>query len=136
MTKVDRSVFEKLVSEAREAIDEMRSLTSMSLDDFIRSRTARFSLRHSMVMAVEALADLAVAILEKDFNERVETYREAFVKLAEKGVISAETARSLTKLVGLRNLVVHRYWVVDDLRVYEEARSGGSRCWRGFYPRC
>ncbi len=136
MTKVDRSVFEKLVSEARKAIDEMRSLTSMSLDDFIRSRTARFSLRYSVVMAVEALADLAVAILEKDFNERVETYREAFVKLAEKGVISAETARSLTKLVGLRNLVVHRYWVVDDLRVYEEARSGGSRCWRGFYPRC
>ena len=99
LTKIDRGIVEKLVREAREAIDEVRSLASMSLNDFIRSRIARFSLRYSIVMVVEALTDLAVAILEKDFNERVETYREIFVKLAEKGVISADIARSLTRLV-------------------------------------
>jgi len=49
------------------------------------------------------------------------------MKLLEKGVISAETAESMVKLAGLRNLIVHRYWVINDLRIYEEAMRGGIR---------
>jgi len=127
LTRIAREVYERLVGEAKEAIEEMKDITSMSRDEFIKSRRARFSLRYSIVMAVEALADLAIAILEKDFNEVVESYREAFIKLLEKGIISAETAESMVKLVGLRNLIVHRYWVVNDLRIYEEAKRGGIK---------
>ncbi|RDD52827.1 MAG: DUF86 domain-containing protein [Candidatus Korarchaeota archaeon NZ13-K] len=127
MTRIAREVYERLVGEAKEAIEEMKDITSMSRDDFIKSRRARFSLRYSIVMAVEALADLAIAILEKDFNEVVESYREAFMKLLEKGIISAEIAESMVKLVSLRNLIVHRYWVINDLRIYEEAKRGGIK---------
>jgi uncharacterized protein YutE (UPF0331/DUF86 family) len=49
---------------------------------------ARYSLRYSVVVVFEALADLSVAILEKDFSEDVESYREAFLKLTNHGVIS------------------------------------------------
>jgi len=84
MTRVDREIINKLLSEAREALDEIRNIVSMDLNDFMKSRTARFSLRYSIIMLVEALVDLAIAILEKDFGESIETYREAFVKLAEK----------------------------------------------------
>jgi len=125
MTKVDRSVVEKLLRDAREALEEVRSVTSMSVDDFVRSRTARFSLRYSVVMLVEALADVAVIILEKDFDEAAESYREAFLKLAEKGVISAGVAERMAALAGLRNLIVHRYWAVDDMKVYRDARGSG-----------
>lgn len=31
----------------------------------------------------------------------------------------------LVKLARLRNLLVHRYWIVDDERMISEARSGG-----------
>jgi len=125
MTRVDRSVIERLLGDAREALEEVRSLTSMSVDDFARSRTARFSLRYSVVVLVEALADVAVLILEKDFGEAVESYREAFLKLAEKGVVSAEVAEKMAALTGLRNLIVHRYWAVDDMRIYRDARGSG-----------
>jgi len=109
----------------REALEEVRSVTSMSVDDFVRSRTARFSLRYSVVMLVEALADVAVLILEKDFGEAAESYREAFLKLAEKGVVSAEAAEKMTALAGLRNLIVHKYRAVDDMRIYRDARGSG-----------
>jgi len=52
MTGVDRGVVEKLLRDAREALEEVRSVTSMSVGDFARSRTARFSLRYSVVMLV------------------------------------------------------------------------------------
>ena len=124
MTKVDREVIKKLIAEAREGLSEVKELTSMKLDDFVKSRRARFSLRYSIILLTESLADLAVAILEEDFNLAPESYREAFLKLAEKGVVSAEVAKSMAKLVGLRNVIVHRYWTIDDMRIYDSAKGG------------
>jgi len=60
LTRIAREVYERLVGEAKETIEEMKDITSMSRDEFIKSRRARFSLRYSIVMAVEALADLAI----------------------------------------------------------------------------
>ncbi len=31
----------------------------------------------------------------------------------------------MVKLVGLRNIIVHRYWVVDDLKIYKSAKNSG-----------
>jgi len=132
MTRVDREIINKLLSEARDALDEIRNIVSMDLNDFMRSRTARFSLRYSIIMLVEALVDLAIAILEKDFGESIETYREAFVKLAEKGVIDIETMQIMIALVSLRNMIVHRYWAVDDVKIYRDAKEGGVRAVESF----
>lgn len=68
---------------------------------------------------------LSVSILEKDFNEDVESYREVFLKLASHGVISFETSQKMAKLASLRNLIVYRYWTIDDLRIYKEAKQNG-----------
>ncbi|UNQ73171.1 HepT-like ribonuclease domain-containing protein [Infirmifilum sp. NZ] len=38
----------------------------------------------------------------------------------------------MIKLVRLRNLIVHRYWEVDDARVYREVKEEGIRLVRGF----
>lgn len=97
----------------------------MGMDDFIRSRRAGYSLRYSMVMLVESLADLAVAILEKDFEESPGSFRGAFIRLAVRGVICADTAQSMAGLVSLRNIIVHRYWIVDDLKIYNSAEKSG-----------
>lgn len=31
----------------------------------------------------------------------------------------------MAKLASLRNLIVHRYWTIDDLRIYKEAKQNG-----------
>ncbi|MDK2384226.1 MAG: DUF86 domain-containing protein [Candidatus Korarchaeota archaeon] len=38
----------------------------------------------------------------------------------------------MARLASLRNMVIHRYWEVDDLRIYREARSGGLEAIRSF----
>lgn len=125
MTKIDKNVFQKLVREVAEAIEEVREIISLDVDSFLNDRRARFSLRYSIVLIVESLADIAVAILEKDFNEVVESYRDAIMKLRDKRVLESRVAESIARLVSLRNLIVHRYWVVDDLKIYESAKSSG-----------
>ena len=75
---------------------------------------------------VESSAALGLHILREDFGvERVESYSQVFDKLVENRVISAAVGEKMKRLVRLGNLVVHRYWEVDDARVYREAREGG-----------
>jgi len=125
MTQIDRQNLNRLVREVADALDEAKSIVSMDIDKFSVDRRARYSLRYSVVVVVEALADLSVAILEKDFSEDVESYREAFLKLTNHGVISFKASQNMAKLASLRNQIVHRYWTIDDLRIYKEAKENG-----------
>ncbi|MFH7860161.1 MAG: HepT-like ribonuclease domain-containing protein [Candidatus Aenigmatarchaeota archaeon] len=127
MTKIDKEVIKRIFKDVYEALDEVKDIVSLSEDDFIKNRRARFSLRYCIAVIIESLADLAVAILEKDFDESTETYREAFTKFAEKNIIDVDTMQSMIKLVSLRNIIVHRYWIVDDLKIYKSAKENGIK---------
>jgi len=108
-----------------EAIEEVGGIISLDVESFLKDRRARFSLRYSIVLIIESLADIAVAILEKDFNEIVESYRDAIMKLRDKSLLGRRVAESIARLVSLRNLIVHRYSIVDDLKIYESAKNSG-----------
>ncbi len=125
MTKIDKQSLNRLISEVMDALEEIKSIISIGADKFSVDRRAKYSLRYSIVVIVEALADLSVAILEKDFNEEVESYREAFLKLMNHKVISLDASHNMVKLTSLRNQIVHRYWTIDDLRIYKEAKENG-----------
>lgn len=80
-----------------------------------------------MIVIVEALADFSVTILEKDFNDTAESYREAFLKLVKHKVISSDTSNRMAKLASLRNQIVYRYWTIDHLRIFREAKENGVK---------
>ena len=41
------------------------------------------------------------------------------------GVISFRVAEGMASLASLCNMIVYRYWGVDDARIYREAKGGG-----------
>jgi len=125
VTKIDKRTARRLLSEAREALEELKELVSRGREQVLRDRTLIFSMRYSVILMVEALADLSFAILEKDFGECPEGYRDAFARLAKRGVVKPSLAEGMRRLASLRNLIVHRYWAVNDERIYEEAVGGG-----------
>ena len=47
--------------------------------------------------------------------------------MAEKGVLSYNIAERMSALTSLRNMIVHRYWSIDDVRIYREAKNNGVR---------
>ncbi len=50
------------------------------------------------------------------------SYPECFEILGEAGILPNNLAESLVKMMRFRNLLIHRYWDVDDERVLEYAR--------------
>lgn len=106
MPRIDREYVRSVVGEIRDGLEETRSIVAMGLDDFMRSRGARFSMRYSVILVVEAAADLGLAILRRCFGEEARSYREVFLKLAEKGVISFKVVEGMASLASLRNMIV------------------------------
>lgn len=132
MTNVDIEYAHKLLREAEDALEEITEVTKMEQNEFFENRHARYSLRYLIILVVEILADLATAVLEKDFKVSAESYRDAFLKLAEKNVVKYDLASEMAKLASLRNLLIHRYWDIDDIRIYREAKRNGIMSIRRF----
>ncbi|PUA34191.1 MAG: hypothetical protein B9J98_00945 [Candidatus Terraquivivens tikiterensis] len=84
----------------------------------------KFSIRYLVIQLVEAASSVCLHILLNVFGERAEGFPECFARLSAKGVISRDLARGLSTAARLRSLLVHRYWTIDDERVYESVRRG------------
>jgi uncharacterized protein YutE (UPF0331/DUF86 family) len=81
----------------------------------------KYAIRYIIVVLVEALVSLCLHIVSEVFGGRPTTYREAVRTVAERiGVICV---KDLESLVGLRNLLVHRYWNVEDEKVYRSLKA-------------
>jgi uncharacterized protein YutE (UPF0331/DUF86 family) len=47
------------------------------------------------------------------------------LNLIKEGLLDEELGNNLSKMASFRNLIIHRYWVVDDSQILEMLRSGG-----------
>ncbi|MCE4611235.1 MAG: hypothetical protein F7B17_04600 [Desulfurococcales archaeon] len=71
MTNVPREAFNCYIGEALDALNDDKEIVyNKNFDEFLRDRRDRFVLRYAIVLIVEALADLAIAILEEGFHYR------------------------------------------------------------------
>jgi len=84
------------------------------------------------VEIVEATTSIGLHILREYFNEGAEGYVGVFRALLGHGVLSSDVGEGMIRLVRLRNLIVHRYWEVDDIRMYREIKGEGIKLIRRF----
>jgi len=73
----------------------------------------------ALELAAQCCLDLAMELVAKRGLGVPETYREAFVRLAQSGLITAEQATALQGWAGMRNVLAHMYTALDLDRVYE-----------------
>ncbi len=130
---LDKDRIGRLLDEIRRSLRVAEEVVSLSLEDFLSDVRNRYTLRLALVEVVEAAAVLGLHILRERFGEEeIEGYARVFEKLANYGVVSRDVGESMRRLARLRNIIVHRYWEVDDARIYREARGNGLEAIRKF----
>ncbi len=113
---VDIDVVRKRITEIRWTIGELHRLTSKDL-----GVDEGYAIRYNIIVLVESLVSLCLHIVSEGFGLRPLSYREA-VRLAGERM-GVACVRDLESLVGLRNLLVHCYWEVDDEKIYQSLRT-------------
>ena len=78
----------------------------------------------NLMLCVQCCADIASHLIADEGWAAATSISEAFARLQEHQVVSAQTAAALKKAVGLRNLVAHGYGHMDPRIVHAAATSG------------
>ncbi len=52
MTKIDIDYYKKITKDIKEGLEEIEETINLNLDDFIRSRSKRYSMRYAIILIV------------------------------------------------------------------------------------
>ena len=123
---LDRNRIAKDIADIATARGELERLLAVDQAAFLADSRNVFSMRYLIIQAVEALTDLCQHILARTRGIPCDGYIDCVVKAGEHGIISVVLAEWLRRLAALRNILVHRYWSIDDARVYVETKANLS----------
>lgn len=113
MGEAQLDLLERLLQRMEEyARSVSRETLESDLDTWLKVSRA-------LELAAQCCLDLAMELVAKRGLGVPETYREAFVRLAQSGLITAEQATALQGWAGMRNVLAHMYTALDLDRVYE-----------------
>lgn len=93
--------------------------TSVSRTELESDLDTWLKVSRALELAAQCSLDLAMEIVAKRGLGAPETYREAFTRLAQAGVITAEQSVALQGWAGLRNVLSHMYTALDLDRLYQ-----------------
>ena len=122
--ELNKSAVRKRVSEIRSAAKELREIASKPFEEL--STSELYAMRYLVIVIAEAIAALCLHVARGKFGLEPSSGRECLKRLLEKKVVSEKVYSDVSKILSLRNLLVHRYWVIDDRRVYESVKSNFS----------
>jgi uncharacterized protein YutE (UPF0331/DUF86 family) len=122
----DRNRIAKNIADIAMARGEIERLIAVDQATFFSDSRNVFSVRYLIIQAVEALTDLCQHMLARTRGIPCDGYIDCIVKAGEHGIISVALAERLRRLAALRNILVHRYWNIDDARVYVETKTNVS----------
>ncbi|MGC8832226.1 MAG: DUF86 domain-containing protein [Thermoproteota archaeon] len=120
---VNKAYLKGRINEARECIKEIERIVSKPYVNLTSDE--KYSLRYQIIVLVEAIGSACLHITMEDLNHESESYRDCIRYLEKSGI--ATRVEDIVKVIGLRNLLIHRYWVIDDLKIYESAKKDFQR---------
>jgi uncharacterized protein YutE (UPF0331/DUF86 family) len=120
---VDSAILADKIASVRDAVTRIREVLPAEQDAFRADRTAREVVILNLFIALQDCLSLAAHWLSDAGIDVPQSYAQAFLRLGDRGVVPAELAARLAAASGLRNLVAHRYGVLDWDRIHEIAST-------------
>jgi uncharacterized protein YutE (UPF0331/DUF86 family) len=121
---VNRDVITAKLAELADRIERVRSRCPAAANELETDRDALDLVSFNLMLCVQICADIASHVIADEGWPASSTLAGAFNRLRDQGVLSAATAESLCKAVGLRNVVAHGYAGVNPVMVYAAATTG------------
>jgi uncharacterized protein YutE (UPF0331/DUF86 family) len=116
---VNKDHLKQRINEILEAKSELKRLTSKLYNKM--SQEEKYAIRYHIIVLAESLGSICVQIATEDFKRTPQSYSECFKIIEEKGVCNC--AKDLTAIMRLRNLLTHRYWIIDDTQIYNSIKN-------------
>ena len=125
MPELDVKRLKRYCLTIQENIEDICYLLSEYSDqELLGKRYLLKSLKYSLVEVAEAMANTLQHMLAKLKGEAAESYLEVVQKARRAELMDVELLGRLLFFFKFRNLLIHRYWEIDDKRLLKETRKG------------
>ncbi len=118
----NQDLLETRIREINDALQTLQAMLEKRFQEL--SLVELFAIRYLVIQLVEAAASICIHLIAVRFNERTEGFPDCFIQMGKREIIPNSLAMRLASIGRLRNLLVHRYWTIDDELVYSACKSG------------
>lgn len=122
--QIEIDVIESRIRNINDSIDEIEKILEKEFAE--QTQTSLYALRYLLIQLVESSAGICIHLMKKCFREKPTGYPDCFVRLSKKGIFPEDLGQKLASAGRLRNVLVHRYWTIDDTLVYNSTKDGIS----------
>ena len=117
---IDKDRITKAKLDIIQVTERIDSLIGKGLDSYLSDEKAPLALKYLLIEAVEAISDICQHLLAKTKGIACLGYVDCIVKAGQEGIITSALSERLRRLADLRNIIIHRYWVIDDQKIFQE----------------
>jgi uncharacterized protein YutE (UPF0331/DUF86 family) len=121
--RVNAELIRTKATAIRRNIERITRLASLPDEQFWSDERNIETLKLWLIELVQDAADLCNHLAARLAHQVPLSYPECFEVLGDEGILEKSLADSLRAMARFRNLLVHRYWDVDDQRVLQIART-------------
>ena len=116
---MDKKIILAKIDEIDGYLEELDSLKPIELEDYINSIKDKRTCERLLQISIESVLDIC-NVLITELKLGLPADEEAvFDKLKDKGIITKGMAVILKEMKGFRNILVHKYGIVDNELVFE-----------------
>ena len=112
-----------LIRQLRQYTGYLQDITAMNEKDFLSDPFLVGSARYYLQISIETCINIANHIIASKRLRAPKDYKDTFIVLNQAGMLPDEFTETMRELAGLRNLLVHLYWEVDDQMVFHGIQS-------------
>jgi len=121
---IDDCIVQSTIDNRQSTIQErLQNLSQTSQEHFLGDFEKTDSAKYNFIVAIEAAIDICNHLIASRSLGTPEEYADIFRVMNEAGVFDNEFTERLVQMARFRNLLVHRYWMVDDRQVYRILRE-------------
>ena len=113
-----RSLLERL-ELLRQYGADLSQWGSLSLDDYLASRTTRYAVERLLFLIAGSVLDILDHVLSARHEVVSDTYEEILTNARRHALLSADLYGALRGLGGFRNVLAHEYVGLADATVHE-----------------
>ena len=117
---VNVSHLRQRITEVLDAKAELNRLTSKPYAQL--NLEEKYAIRYHVIVLAEALGTICLHVAIEEFKLKPQSYAECF-KIMEEKSLCDNCAKDLTGVSRLRNLLTHRYWKIDDKKIYSSIKG-------------
>ena len=114
---IDIEKVKSRVLTIRENVAKIKQYAGLTDDDFWIDERNLYSIKYLMLESIEAAASLCSHFVAHYGGQSPSSFPECFETLGRLGIVSDELRDKLIAMARFRNLLVHRYWEIDNQRV-------------------